>query len=95
MKRFKVSMTVCCSLICLLIGAAASPAEYPTPKEGDWLVRDFRFHTGEVLPELRLHYRTVGAPTGEQCSFFMELPGRVRVCSRLHLPVNCSDPDSR
>jgi len=28
-------------------------------------VRDFRFHTGEVLPELRLHYTTVGAPTGE------------------------------
>ena len=29
------------------------------------MVRDFRFHTGEVLPELRLHYTTVGAPTGE------------------------------
>jgi homoserine O-acetyltransferase/O-succinyltransferase len=28
-------------------------------------VRDFRFHTGEVLPELRLHYTTVGVPTGE------------------------------
>ena len=40
-------------------------ADYPAPKEGNWVVRDFRFHTGEVLPELRLHYRTVGAPTGE------------------------------
>jgi hypothetical protein len=29
------------------------------------VVRDFRFHTGEVLPELRLHYTTVGAPTGD------------------------------
>jgi len=29
------------------------------------VVRNFRFHTGEVLPELRLHYTTVGAPTGE------------------------------
>ena len=28
-------------------------------------MRDFRFHTGEVLPELRLHYVTVGAPSGE------------------------------
>jgi len=28
-------------------------------------VRDFRFHTGEVLPELRQHYTTVGEPTGE------------------------------
>jgi len=40
-------------------------ADYPAPREGDWVVRDFRFHTGEILPELRLHYATVGAPTGE------------------------------
>lgn len=40
-------------------------ADAPTPKEDDWVVRDFRFHTGEVLPELRLHYTTLGAPTGE------------------------------
>lgn len=40
-------------------------ADYPAPLEGNWVVRDFRFHTGEVLPELRLHYTTVGAPTGE------------------------------
>src|SRR5262245_50769103 len=48
--------------------AAALPvaaADYPAPKEGSWVVRDFRFHTGEVLPELRLHYTTLGAPTGE------------------------------
>ena len=31
-----------------------------TPAEMSWLARDFRFHTGEVLPELRLHYTTVG-----------------------------------
>lgn len=40
-------------------------ADTPAATEGDWVVRDFRFHTGEVLPELRLHYTTVGAPTGE------------------------------
>ena len=40
-------------------------ADYPAPLEGDWLVRDFRFHSGEVLPELRLHYYTVGAKTGQ------------------------------
>jgi homoserine O-acetyltransferase len=40
-------------------------AQYPAPKEGSWTVRDFRFHTGETLPELRLAYSTVGAPTGE------------------------------
>ena len=40
----------------------ASAADYPAPKEGSFVARDFRFHTGEVLPEVRLHYRTVGEP---------------------------------
>src|SRR5262247_3820037 len=48
-----------------LTSAVASAADYPAAKEGDWLARDFRFHTGEVMPELRLHYRTVGNPSGE------------------------------
>ena len=48
-----------------LLSAVASAADYPAPKEGDWVARDFRFHTGEVMPELRLHYRTLGDPSGE------------------------------
>jgi homoserine O-acetyltransferase/O-succinyltransferase len=48
-----------------LAPAAARAADYPAPKDGSWVVRDFRFHTGETLPELRLGYTTVGAPTGE------------------------------
>jgi len=43
--------------------AAAAP--YPTPQQGDWVAHDFKFHTGEVMPELRLHYTTIGSPTGE------------------------------
>ncbi len=43
----------------------AQAADPPQPQQGDFVVKDFRFHTGEVLPELRLHYATVGAPTGE------------------------------
>ena len=38
---------------------------YPTPKEGDWIAKDFRFHTGEVMPKLRVHYTTIGAASGE------------------------------
>jgi homoserine O-acetyltransferase len=52
----------------LLVMLAVPPevmADGPVPQEGHWVVRDFRFHTGEVLPELRLHYTTIGAPTGE------------------------------
>jgi homoserine O-acetyltransferase/O-succinyltransferase len=52
-------------LAVMLIALPALAADYPAPKEGAWVVRDFRFHTGEVLPELRLHYATVGAPGGE------------------------------
>src|SRR5688572_1871885 len=34
----------------------------PKPVEGDFVIRDFRFTSGEVLPELRMHYRTYGRP---------------------------------
>lgn len=37
-------------------------ANYPAPDNGDYVLRDFRFHSGEALPELRLHYRTLGTP---------------------------------
>jgi homoserine O-acetyltransferase len=51
----------------LMIPAAAraQAADPPQPRQGDFVIKDFRFHTGEVLPELRLHYMTLGAPTGE------------------------------
>ena len=65
MKLIEVPGRVIWTLVFALSALPALAAEYPTPKEGAWVVRDFRFHTGEVLPELRLHYTTVGAPTGE------------------------------
>ena len=40
-------------------------ADYPAPQEADWVARDFRFQTGEVAAELRIHYTTVGKPGGE------------------------------
>jgi homoserine O-acetyltransferase/O-succinyltransferase len=48
-----------------LTGFSAWAADFPAPKEGSWVVRDFKFHTGETLPELRLNYTTVGDPGGE------------------------------
>ena len=41
-----------------VLSLAAFAAEYPAPKEGTFIAKDFKFHTGEVLPEVRLHYRT-------------------------------------
>ncbi|CAN7795301.1 alpha/beta fold hydrolase [Paraburkholderia hospita] len=40
-------------------------AGYPAPQEADWIARDFRFNTGQVMSEVRLHYRTIGDPSGE------------------------------
>ena len=48
-----------------LTSFTAIAADYPAPTEGDWIVRDFKFHTGETLRELRLHYTTLGEPTGQ------------------------------
>jgi homoserine O-acetyltransferase len=36
--------------------------QYPTPAPHDFVVRNFAFTSGETLPELRLHYRTLGTP---------------------------------
>jgi homoserine O-acetyltransferase len=44
---------------------AATAAGYPAPKQGDWIAKDFKFHGGATMPELRLHYTTVGQPTGQ------------------------------
>ena len=49
----------------LLQMSIAMAAEYPTPKTGVWTARDFRFHTGEALADIRLGYMTIGEPTGE------------------------------
>jgi homoserine O-acetyltransferase len=60
-----VRIRIAGALAFAFISAAASAADCPAPKEGDWIARDFRFHTGEVMPELRLHYRTLGNSSGE------------------------------
>ncbi len=46
----------------VLAASFAFAADYPAPTEGDYTIRDFKFTSGETLPELRLHYRTLGKP---------------------------------
>jgi homoserine O-acetyltransferase/O-succinyltransferase len=60
MKTFKAINV----LAFVLPSIMAAAADYPAPKQGEWIARDFKFHTGEVMPELKLHYTTVGEPTG-------------------------------
>jgi homoserine O-acetyltransferase/O-succinyltransferase len=55
-------------LAVLLVACATSSrgADYPPPREGDFVIRDFRFGSGETLPELRIHYRTIGEPRKDE-----------------------------
>jgi len=62
-RAILVSAAACAMLSLATYSAMAQSV--PAAKEGTWVARDFHFHTGEVLPELRLHYRTVGEPSGE------------------------------
>ncbi|MDR1935123.1 MAG: alpha/beta fold hydrolase [Candidatus Accumulibacter sp.] len=44
-----------------LTGAtSAGAASYPEPREASFVLKDFKFHTGEVLPEVRINYLTLG-----------------------------------
>jgi homoserine O-acetyltransferase len=48
-----------------MVASFAGAADYPAPSQADWVAKDFRFHTGEVTPAVRLHYTTIGNPNGE------------------------------
>ena len=52
--------------VLLLVQTAARAASYPAPEEGDFVLRDFRFASGEVLPEVRMHYRALGQPRRDE-----------------------------
>jgi homoserine O-acetyltransferase len=65
MKVLSLLVRAATCVVLALIAFPAVAADYPTPQEGDWVARDFRFHTGEVMQELHLHYTTVGAPSGQ------------------------------
>ena len=61
------SMLQRCAFALLLGVAGALPAaDYPPPAEGDYTIHDFKFRSGESLPELRIHYRTLGKPEKDE-----------------------------
>jgi homoserine O-acetyltransferase len=48
------------SVFLLVVPIAVWAADYPARAEGDYTIRDFKFTSGETLPELRIHYGTLG-----------------------------------
>ena len=55
-------MRVCWSLLAATAIWAQPAPTYPNQVERDWVARDFVFHSGESLSELRLHYIAIGKP---------------------------------
>jgi homoserine O-acetyltransferase/O-succinyltransferase len=45
-----------------IAAASVSPKGAPTPQEGDFVIHDFKFTSGETLPEVRMHYHAFGEP---------------------------------
>jgi homoserine O-acetyltransferase len=67
MKSLFLVITLAASILLLVSAEARSQASekaptWPTPQEGDFIVHNFRFQSGEVMPEVRMHYTTLGKP---------------------------------
>ena len=56
------AIQISASLLLIIAASSASAIDYPAPSESNYTIRDFKFTSGETLPELRLHYRTLGKP---------------------------------
>ena len=58
--RPSILLAVICVLECL--PSSAQQAVLPVATEGDFVVKNFKFRSGEALESLRLHYTTLGKP---------------------------------
>jgi homoserine O-acetyltransferase len=65
MRISRATLSAGFAVVLAMTSSVARAADYPAPKQGDWIAKDFKFHTGETMPELRLHYTTIGEPTGQ------------------------------
>jgi homoserine O-acetyltransferase len=58
----QIRITPLFALLLLGVASPSSAQSHPTPVEGDFVASDFTFQSGETLPQVRIHYRTVGTP---------------------------------
>jgi homoserine O-acetyltransferase len=65
MKCSRAALSFFLAVIPAVTSFAAPAADYPAPKQADFIAKDFKFHTGETMTELKLHYTTLGEPTGQ------------------------------
>lgn len=68
LPRFTRPLVAAALVAAALVAAVGAPAtgaaqsSRATGREGDFVMRDFRFTDGSTLPELRIHYVTLGTP---------------------------------
>jgi len=60
MKVFILSAIAAVASLTVVVPVRA--ADFPPAVEADFVARNFTFGTGETLPSLTLHYRTIGTP---------------------------------
>ena len=60
MKYLQVLVSIAVYLALASVGLGQQTS--PTPVEGDFVIKDFDFASGESLPELKIHYVTLGQP---------------------------------
>src|SRR5476649_2984408 len=60
MRGVRTAVFVCLALFVTVPVLVA--ADFPAPVDGDYVARDFKFGSGDTLPSLKLHYRTIGTP---------------------------------
>lgn len=62
----RISATLAGAVLALAVATSqVFAADYPDPQEGDYVIENFAFQTGETIPEMKVHYRTIGDPGGE------------------------------
>jgi homoserine O-acetyltransferase len=66
MEKTMIRKLILIAVVFLFVPMAVSAANYQFPAQGDFIIKDFRFESGEVLPELKLHYRTLGTPVRDE-----------------------------
>jgi homoserine O-acetyltransferase len=71
-RAFILALLLCLATQVAVAQGGAGPAQRqaqpgdPSLAQGDFLIRGFHFKSGEVLPELKLHYTTLGTPVRDQ-----------------------------
>lgn len=67
MSRALLLLFLFCFLASASLAQTSNPPQrnYPEPVEGDYVIQNFHFRSGETLPELRIHYRTIGTLQGD------------------------------